>query len=234
MENFGFVIATKMLVNGKKKVRYMYREEPDNPQDSGWRFFCGEEDDEYLLNPDNFGIYDINTILGIDESIGYHLKGGIGTELEKVGSFFLKPVEKVLQLDLDNWTYTPKQLLDDYEFELIWDSKFTKEVYGRISWKNVLFLGICTFKEDELCKIELTPLIDDLEIPNYPSRDLEAAYLKVAEPLLNGLFPNAEVEDTLFNKIYGETETYRVYVTRTVDNGRDAIQGGHIIIYKNK
>lgn len=69
MENFGYVLATKMLVNGKRKVRYMYREEPDNPQDSGWRFFCGDEDDDYVNNPDNIVICDIRTVLSVDNSI---------------------------------------------------------------------------------------------------------------------------------------------------------------------
>lgn len=34
MKNFGYVLATKMLVDGKRKVRFMYRETPDNNQDS--------------------------------------------------------------------------------------------------------------------------------------------------------------------------------------------------------
>ena len=48
MKNFGYVLATKMLVDGKRKVRFMYRETPDNNQDSGWRFFCGDENDEFV------------------------------------------------------------------------------------------------------------------------------------------------------------------------------------------
>lgn len=52
MDDFGFVLATRMLVEGGRKVRYMYREEAiTNPIDSGWRFFCGDEDDEYLNPP---------------------------------------------------------------------------------------------------------------------------------------------------------------------------------------
>ena len=35
MEKFGYVMATKMLVDGRRKVRFMYREAPDGPQDSG-------------------------------------------------------------------------------------------------------------------------------------------------------------------------------------------------------
>ena len=83
MEKFGFVLATKMLVDGKRKVRYMYHEESSNPQDSGWRFFCGDEDDEYANNPSNISIYDIKTILDIDKSILPYLKSAVGTAFER-------------------------------------------------------------------------------------------------------------------------------------------------------
>jgi len=83
MERFGFVLATKMLVDGKRKVRYMYHEGTTNPQDSGWRFFCGDEDDEYVNNPDNIAVYDINTILEIDKSIMPYLTCPEGTALER-------------------------------------------------------------------------------------------------------------------------------------------------------
>ena len=83
MEKFGFVLATKMLVDGKRKVRYMYHEESSNPQDSGWRFFCGDEDDEYVNNPSNISIYDIKTILGIDKSILPYLNSAVGTAFER-------------------------------------------------------------------------------------------------------------------------------------------------------
>ena len=69
MNNFGFVFATKILVEGRKKIRFMYRAQSGDPDDSGWRFFCGDEDQEYTDNPDNIGVYDVNTILEIDDSI---------------------------------------------------------------------------------------------------------------------------------------------------------------------
>ena len=83
MENFGFVLATKMLVEGKRKVRYMYHEEATNPQDSGWRFFCEDEDDEYVNDPDNIAIYDIKTILEVDKSILPYLNCSVGIALER-------------------------------------------------------------------------------------------------------------------------------------------------------
>ena len=73
MNNFGFVFATKMIVEGRRKVRF----------DSGWRFFCGDEDQKYADNPDNIGIYDVNTILEIDDSILPLLDSPFGTAFER-------------------------------------------------------------------------------------------------------------------------------------------------------
>ena len=72
MKNFGYVLATKMLVEKKLPVMFMYREAGTNG-DSGWRFFSGLEDQEYVDNPDNIAIYDIETILSIDESVKPYL-----------------------------------------------------------------------------------------------------------------------------------------------------------------
>ena len=72
MKNFGYVMATKMLVDGKRKVRFMFREERSE-QDSGWCFFCGDETQDYVDNPDNIVICDIQTILDIDKSISPYL-----------------------------------------------------------------------------------------------------------------------------------------------------------------
>lgn len=86
MEKFGYVMATKMLVDGQRKVRFMYRETPDGPQDSGWRFFCGDEDDTYVNNPDHIAIYDINTILEFDKSILPYLQAAEGAAFEREDS----------------------------------------------------------------------------------------------------------------------------------------------------
>ncbi len=73
MENFGYVFATKMLVEQRLPVLFMYRERGEEG-DSGWRFFSGLEDLAYIDNLDNIEIYDIETILEIDESIRPYLQ----------------------------------------------------------------------------------------------------------------------------------------------------------------
>lgn len=52
-----------------RSVGYMYREQPDDRFDSGWRFFSGDESQEYLDEPDHLSIYDVNTIANYDGSI---------------------------------------------------------------------------------------------------------------------------------------------------------------------
>lgn len=44
-------------------VGYCYRENSDIKIDSGWRFMFGDEDDDYLDNPDNTQTKDISEIL---------------------------------------------------------------------------------------------------------------------------------------------------------------------------
>jgi len=82
MENFGYVLATRKLVEEHLPVGFMYREKASNG-DSGWRFFSGTEDQDYVDNPDNIKIYDIETILNIDKSIRPYLQSAAGTAFER-------------------------------------------------------------------------------------------------------------------------------------------------------
>ena len=52
-----------------EKVGYMYRKEPDNDTDSGWRFMAGHESQSYMDDPDNLAVYDVNTIANYDPEI---------------------------------------------------------------------------------------------------------------------------------------------------------------------
>ena len=80
---FGGCIATDKIVVEGLPVGYMYREEPDFPNDSGWRFLSGTEDQNYMDNPDNSGIYSVNTIVNYDQSILPYLSMPRGTELKR-------------------------------------------------------------------------------------------------------------------------------------------------------
>ena len=79
----GGCYATDMITVEGHKVGYMYREEPDFDVDSGWRFLAGVESQEYLDDPDNLTIYDVNTIANYDPDIIPFLDAPIGSAFER-------------------------------------------------------------------------------------------------------------------------------------------------------
>ncbi len=83
------IASNEITINGEN-IGYMYREEPSNEVDTGWRFFSGNEDEKYTSNPDNFNIFELNTICNYDESIIPYLNSEIGTSFEKEKNSFKK------------------------------------------------------------------------------------------------------------------------------------------------
>ncbi|WP_425518608.1 immunity protein Imm33 domain-containing protein [Pilosibacter fragilis] len=62
-------IATNRITVEGRKVGYCYREKPDGGWDSGWRFTAGDESEAYMDDPNNAGIYKLNTICNDDPDI---------------------------------------------------------------------------------------------------------------------------------------------------------------------
>lgn len=84
VEGMGACVASDMITVKGKPVRFMYREHPDNQIDSGWRFMSGYESDEYMNNPENHAIFDVNTIANYDPSVVPFLDAQVGLAFEKV------------------------------------------------------------------------------------------------------------------------------------------------------
>lgn len=65
--NPGCLISKAALENG---IGYMYRDDPspDHP-DSGWRFFHGDETDDYANNPDNIQVVSLNTVCNLNPTV---------------------------------------------------------------------------------------------------------------------------------------------------------------------
>jgi hypothetical protein len=82
---YGACLATNHITVEGKKVGYMYREEPleSVPADNGWRFYSGEESQEYVDNAKNLCFYDTNTIANYDPSITPYLAAPIGSAFGK-------------------------------------------------------------------------------------------------------------------------------------------------------
>src|SRR5690606_13003593 len=88
---YGAAYASNRVTVDRARVGYCYREEPGSDVDSGWRFFAGDESQEYADNPDNFALYDINTIANYDPDITAILESPIGSSFERNGLGQLVP-----------------------------------------------------------------------------------------------------------------------------------------------
>jgi hypothetical protein len=65
----GSCLITDRVTVAGLKIGYMYREEPDRPEDSGWRFFSGEESQDFVDDPSHIGLYAVNTAANYDPDI---------------------------------------------------------------------------------------------------------------------------------------------------------------------
>lgn len=79
----GCIATDKITVEGLK-VGYMYREESANEADNGWRIFSGTESQAYVDDPNNSGVYAMNTIANYDPAIIPYSHLPVGTELERI------------------------------------------------------------------------------------------------------------------------------------------------------
>lgn len=79
----GGCLATDRIVVDGERVRYMYREAPIRPEDSGWRLFAGDEDAEYMANNERHGVYDVNTLVNYDPDILPFLDAAYGSRFER-------------------------------------------------------------------------------------------------------------------------------------------------------
>ena len=80
----GSCLASDQITVQGLPVGFMYREPPDNETDSGWRFLSGKETQEYLDEPGNLAIYDLNTIANYGRAIVAHLNSEMGVQLERI------------------------------------------------------------------------------------------------------------------------------------------------------
>lgn len=78
-------LVSEMCFAKGEIVRFLYREEGHNKEDSGWRMFTGNESPEYNDNPQNVRIVDVGYMLDRDPTLLAPLKEGIGAVFERAG-----------------------------------------------------------------------------------------------------------------------------------------------------
>ncbi len=74
-------MATAKILDEHNRVNYFFKREPEEnvPNDSGWRFYSGNESDEYLKQPNCFRIVTLGEICKIEKDIIINLsKSSVG------------------------------------------------------------------------------------------------------------------------------------------------------------
>lgn len=89
----GGCFATDRITVDGCRVGYMYREEPERDLDSGWRFFAGDESQDYVDDLNNTAVYDVNTIANYDPDIIPFLNAAYPAAFERDPNGKLVPVE---------------------------------------------------------------------------------------------------------------------------------------------
>jgi hypothetical protein len=90
VESPGWCMATDRIMVDGCQIRYMYREKPMAAGDSGWRFFAGDEDDNYMKNDDNHGVYDLNTVANYDQTIIPYINSAPGSRFDRISETVYK------------------------------------------------------------------------------------------------------------------------------------------------
>lgn len=79
-------VATDRIVVDGAPVGYCCREKPEDSGkdwDSGWRFFAGDESEDYMSDPDHCAVYALNTICNYDPDIIPLLDSETGTAWQR-------------------------------------------------------------------------------------------------------------------------------------------------------
>ena len=85
-------VTNRILYKGEK-IGYFYREEPDQEEDSGWRFMVGDETDEYMDDSENISYVSIGAVLREDDSVVEFLESPVNTYFERNEKFGIIELE---------------------------------------------------------------------------------------------------------------------------------------------
>ncbi|MDH6194725.1 hypothetical protein M2272_001354 [Mycobacterium frederiksbergense] len=102
--DYGCFASDRIMVDGAP-VGYMYRD------GEGWTFLAGDEDQDYVDDPANLGLYSLNVVANYDRSIIDYLNAPPGSAFIREGSGFVEDLEGA-PCDPDRGT--PAQLNPDY------------------------------------------------------------------------------------------------------------------------
>ena len=82
--NLGGSIVSKNIIDGKGKLTWCYRHEPEDEVDNGWCFFSDIDTDEFLESVENVQILSWAQVVEIEPAVADIFDFPFGCELELV------------------------------------------------------------------------------------------------------------------------------------------------------
>jgi hypothetical protein len=80
------VLASKQVIGpDRQPVAFAFHLKPNNPQDSGWVFWSGNEDQEFIDDNANTVVSPLDAFLKLDPSLSEILDRPVGTAWERDG-----------------------------------------------------------------------------------------------------------------------------------------------------
>jgi hypothetical protein len=76
-------IVTARVWEEGRPVRWLYRSEPDNERDSGWRVFAGDETADYTDDPETARLVPLRELIDRDRELAEVLRSPPGTAFER-------------------------------------------------------------------------------------------------------------------------------------------------------
>jgi hypothetical protein len=93
-------IATQRITKDGARVGYMIRSgDRSAPEDTGWQFFAGDEDEAFLDDSSNSHVFSVNTIANHDRAIIPFLNAPDNTAWIRDGDTFIADPEGVPERD---------------------------------------------------------------------------------------------------------------------------------------
>ena len=86
--------VSKKITDEGWRIGYMFREEPDRETASGWIFYAGNEDDDYLEDWHNIALLSVGSVWQLDPAVWNYLDSPIGTELIRVSDNQFEPDDR--------------------------------------------------------------------------------------------------------------------------------------------
>lgn len=81
-----YAVVSRLVATERKKVRWMYREEPTEAADTGWRFFSGDEEENFADDQENFEFHGLDVVTEIDPSVAPYLDREPPVAFEREGT----------------------------------------------------------------------------------------------------------------------------------------------------